>query len=49
MTAVAAWQDALARVNQEQGGRRNLEAVIHPCTPLQVLEPAGQPAAAPAT
>jgi nickel-dependent lactate racemase len=49
MTVVAAWQDALARVNQEQGGRCNLEVVVYPCAPLQVLEPAGQPAAAQAT
>jgi hypothetical protein len=46
MTVVAAWQDALARVNQEQDGRRNLEVVVYPCALLQVLGPAGQPAAA---
>jgi nickel-dependent lactate racemase len=46
MTAVAAWPDALARVDQEQGGRRDLEVVVYPCAPLQVLEPARQPATA---
>jgi hypothetical protein len=46
MTAVAAWPDALARVDREQDGRRDLEVVVYPCAPLQVLEPAAQPATA---
>jgi lactate racemase len=44
MTVVASWPDALARVEQEQGGRRDLEVAVYPCAPLQVLDPAGRPA-----
>lgn len=38
MTAVYSWDETLARVAREQGGRSELEAVVYPCAPLQVLE-----------
>jgi hypothetical protein len=44
MTAVATWHEALALVSHEQAGRRDLEVAVYPCAPLQVLDPAGEPA-----
>jgi nickel-dependent lactate racemase len=41
MTALSSWDEVLARVAAEQGQRPDLEVVIYPCAPLQVLQPAG--------
>jgi len=32
------WNDVLAMVNKEQGGRSDLNVVVYPCAPLQVIE-----------
>jgi hypothetical protein len=46
MTAVATWREALTRISREQAGRSDLEVLVYPCAPLQVLDPAGEPASA---
>jgi len=38
MTLVYKWEDVLARIADEQGGRDALEVVVYPCAPLQVLD-----------
>jgi hypothetical protein len=32
------WDDVLAHIAREQGGRRQLRAVVYPCSPLQILD-----------
>jgi lactate racemase len=38
MRLVHQWDEVLARIGDEQGGRDALEVVIYPCAPLQVLD-----------
>jgi hypothetical protein len=44
MRPVYSWDDVVARVTAEQHGRTDLEAVVYPCAPLQVLEGREAPA-----
>ena len=38
MRVVHNWNEILGRVREEQGGRDNLNVVVYPCAPLQIIE-----------
>ena len=43
MTAVQSWAQIVERIRGEQKGREELDVVVYPCAPLQVLGPADPP------